>query len=62
MTDSDGHTPLHHAVYFGNFIAIEIIQNHLESIGEKIDWNPLCIHNRTPLNYVGGLCGSLKLT
>ena len=39
MTNHQGYTPIHLAAYYANVIALEIIKDHLASLGQELDPN-----------------------
>jgi hypothetical protein len=61
MTDNRGYSPLHFAVYRSNVTAIEIIRDHLTSIGEEMDPNIPNNEGATPLSALGQLQTHIRL-
>jgi hypothetical protein len=61
MADDRGYTPVHYAAYHANFVAIEIIRDHLTSIGEEIDLNIPNNEGVPPLHGVGQLREAMRL-
>jgi ankyrin repeat protein len=60
--DDQGLTPLHRAAYFGNAVAIDIIQSHVQGRGEQLDWNRLSSTGTTPLDHVGNVRGVVRVS
>jgi ankyrin repeat protein len=60
--DDQGLTPLHRAAYFGNAVAIDIIQSHVQGRGEQLDWNRLSSAGTTPLDHVGNVRGVVRVS
>lgn len=60
--DDQGITPLHRAAYFGNVVAIGIIESHVQSLNERLDWNRLSSTGTTPLDLVGQVRGIVRIS
>jgi hypothetical protein len=61
QTDDRGYSPLHFAVYNSNITAIEIIHEHLTSVGQTIDCNIPNHEGATPLDGLGQIQRNLRL-
>ena len=60
-TNNQGYTPIHLAVYYANVIALEIIKDHLISLGQELDPNFTGPGAPRPLNGLGLVRQNLRL-
>lgn len=60
-TNDQGYTPIHLAVYYANVIALEIIKDHLISLGQELDPNFAGPGVPRPLNGLGLIRQNLRL-
>ena len=60
-TNNRGFNPLHFAVYFSNVTAIEIIRDHLTSVGQELDPNMPNDEGVTPLSGSGQIRRNIRL-
>lgn len=61
MTNDQGYTPIHLAVYHANVIALEIIKDHLASLGQELDPNFAGPGAPLPLDGIGLIRKNLLL-
>jgi len=61
MTNDQGYTPIHLAVYHANVIALEIIKDHLASLEQELDPNFAGPGAPPPLNGIGQIRNNLLL-
>ena len=59
MANHEGHTPIHYATYRANVIALEIIKDHLASLGQDLDPNFTGPGASPPLHQIGQFWGNL---
>lgn len=62
QADDEGLTPLHRAAYYGNHVAIDIIHSHVEKLKDRFDWNPLSANGLTPLDALGRVRNSVRVS
>ena len=60
MTNDRGYTPIHFVVYNANVIALEIIKDHLASLGQELDPNFAGPGAPPPLNGIGQIQKNLR--
>ena len=61
MTNDQGYTPIDSAVYHVNATALEIIKDHLTSLGQELDPNLAGPGASPPLNRIGQIRKDLLL-
>ena len=61
MTNDLGYTPIHIAVYHANVIALEIIKDHLASLGQELDPNLAGPGAPPPLHGIGQIRHNILL-